>query len=167
VCLHGLRPSLPSGLDDYVKETIQKCWLQEPEERPTFRQVVRALEGRSSKWLVGGGDEKEEGWVGGIGSEGDGIDDDSSLGSNGWSGSNASSHSSATNASVKKFSVQSSPDGMLVFRSASRGVLTRFSSHNERTGGGGSSGTNHSVSSDGGGDAEPASSNVDTSRFAL
>ncbi len=37
------------GLDAYVA-LIQHCWAQQPEERPTFQEIIEQL-----RWAAGGG----------------------------------------------------------------------------------------------------------------
>ncbi|KAI5058630.1 hypothetical protein GOP47_0026800 [Adiantum capillus-veneris] len=44
VVMHGLRPSLPSSTFPPFRYLIQKCWDQNPSNRPHFSQILQMLE---------------------------------------------------------------------------------------------------------------------------
>lgn len=39
----GLRPKRPNNIPDHYWELIQKCWKQNPDERPTFEEITEIL----------------------------------------------------------------------------------------------------------------------------
>ena len=41
---NGYRPKIPSDTKDCYRELIERCWNQNPDERPTFDEIVEALE---------------------------------------------------------------------------------------------------------------------------
>ena len=41
--LKSERPSFPESKDEEIKDLIQKCWQQDPHERPTFKNVFDTL----------------------------------------------------------------------------------------------------------------------------
>ena len=38
--LKSRRPSFPEGADKEMKDLIQKCWDQDPQNRPTFKEII-------------------------------------------------------------------------------------------------------------------------------
>lgn len=67
----GLRPEWPSdnppqGLVDELREPVEACWNQEPNDRPTAFMVLQSLQARSkaSEMEYANGDlEEGESWV--------------------------------------------------------------------------------------------------------
>jgi serine/threonine protein kinase len=41
----GLRPTIPDYIPAAYKQLIEKCWAQNPHDRPTFRQIVTSMQG--------------------------------------------------------------------------------------------------------------------------
>jgi hypothetical protein len=41
--VNGERPSLPQHCPPLLKALIEKCWIQEPEERPSFAMICSEL----------------------------------------------------------------------------------------------------------------------------
>jgi len=44
VVSNGLRPQFPSGTQMDLQEIISKCWEEDPNERPTFKQLLAQLQ---------------------------------------------------------------------------------------------------------------------------
>lgn len=40
----GKRPKLPENLDKNIREFIEKCWSNDPSERPPFSEIVEELQ---------------------------------------------------------------------------------------------------------------------------
>jgi hypothetical protein len=40
---HRKRPKLPSKLNPKMKDLMSRCWHQDPEARPTFKEIVVEL----------------------------------------------------------------------------------------------------------------------------
>jgi len=56
--LNGARPALPAHVPSWVKDLIQRCWHQNPSERPSFSAIIEELESRpmdEELQLVGSG----------------------------------------------------------------------------------------------------------------
>jgi len=50
--LNGVRPALPDFVAAWVKDLIQRCWHQNPTERPSFSVIVSEMESRfGCPWL--------------------------------------------------------------------------------------------------------------------
>ena len=41
--VQGGRPEMPRGTSDEMRALIQLCWAQQPEDRPTFTEIVNTL----------------------------------------------------------------------------------------------------------------------------
>ena len=44
VGMKGLRPLVPSTCSDKWKELMEKCWAENPADRPSFDQIIEYLE---------------------------------------------------------------------------------------------------------------------------
>lgn len=42
--LAGERPKIPVHCNDIIKKLIHACWNHNPEERPTFEQIIKELD---------------------------------------------------------------------------------------------------------------------------
>ena len=42
--LEEWRPALPNYIDSEVRKLIQRCWHQDPSDRPTFSRIVEELD---------------------------------------------------------------------------------------------------------------------------
>ena len=42
VC-HGGRPEIPRQIKPWIKDLLERCWHQNPSERPTFQQIIDYL----------------------------------------------------------------------------------------------------------------------------
>ena len=40
---HGYRPQINDNVPDFFRDLIERCWSQEPENRPTFAQIVEEM----------------------------------------------------------------------------------------------------------------------------
>jgi hypothetical protein len=41
--LNGIRPTLPNNADDDLKKIVSQCWQDQPNDRPTFKNIVMQL----------------------------------------------------------------------------------------------------------------------------
>lgn len=48
--LEGNRPNIPSNINSFYADLIQRCWNQSPEKRPSFDEIVHELE-KEDNWL--------------------------------------------------------------------------------------------------------------------
>ena len=44
VCYEGFRPDFKDSVNECYKKLIEKCWSQQPEDRPSFDDIVNLLE---------------------------------------------------------------------------------------------------------------------------
>ncbi|CAM9257707.1 unnamed protein product, partial [Ectocarpus fasciculatus] len=44
MCVRGLRPPLPVGLPPELEDLLQSCWDFDIKNRPTFPQILTALD---------------------------------------------------------------------------------------------------------------------------
>lgn len=42
--LSGLRPDIPPETNEKVKNILTSCWADDPENRPTFSQILTQIE---------------------------------------------------------------------------------------------------------------------------
>ena len=56
VLQHRTRPKLPSKLNPKVKNLMRRCWHQDPEARPTFKEIVVELKELHRKLITGSED---------------------------------------------------------------------------------------------------------------
>jgi len=47
VAKDGFRPTIPAGFPPVISALMQRCWAQNPNERPTFQQVLIELRSAS------------------------------------------------------------------------------------------------------------------------
>ena len=40
---NGLRPTFPAAIKQSIKNLIEKCWSQNPTDRPTFEEIFHKL----------------------------------------------------------------------------------------------------------------------------
>jgi hypothetical protein len=40
---HGWRPNIPSEVFEVSKRLIERCWSENPENRPTFEEILQIL----------------------------------------------------------------------------------------------------------------------------
>ncbi|XP_018441113.1 serine/threonine-protein kinase STY8 isoform X1 [Raphanus sativus] len=57
----GLRPKIPKKTHPKVKGLLQRCWNQDPKERPEFEEIIEMLQQIMIEDVVGGGENKQVG----------------------------------------------------------------------------------------------------------
>lgn len=50
---YGMRPELPSNLNPKLKNFMRRCWHQDPESRPTFKEIVVELKELHRELFIG------------------------------------------------------------------------------------------------------------------
>ena len=43
-CKQGLRPTIPKSTNPKLSELLEKCWKQDPNERPEFSEITIILQ---------------------------------------------------------------------------------------------------------------------------
>lgn len=51
VTISKKRPELPNDYHPTVKDLIQKCWVEDPNERPEFSVIVKSLENKVNVFI--------------------------------------------------------------------------------------------------------------------